>query len=190
FIECRIYPGKGDVKLTGQMGDVMKESAQAAFSWTRANATRLNIDPEKLANNDLHIHLPQGAIKKDGPSAGVALSCAVVSVFTGRPIRHDVAITGEIDLRGHALPVGGIKEKVIAAHRAGITIVFLPERNLKDTLDIPDEVKRELDIRTMTNIDDALSVTLGDAPPTPDPEPAIPPPTAPSRGNVGDRLPS
>jgi ATP-dependent Lon protease len=190
FIECRIYPGKGEVRLTGQMGDVMKESAQAAFSWTRANATRLKIDPDKIANSDLHIHLPQGAIKKDGPSAGVALTVAVVSVFTGRPIRHDVAITGEIDLRGHALPVGGIKEKVIAAHRAGISIVFLPERNLKDTIDIPEEVKSQLDIRTMTNIDDALSVALGDAPPTPDPEPAIPPPTAPSRGNVGERLPS
>jgi ATP-dependent Lon protease len=190
FIECRIYPGKGDVRLTGQMGDVMKESAQAAFSWTRANATRLGIDPEKLANSDLHIHLPQGAIKKDGPSAGVALTLAVVSVFTNRPVRHDIAITGEIDLRGHALPVGGIKEKVIAAHRAGIKIVFLPERNLKDTLDIPDEVKSQLDIRTMTKIDDALAVTLGDAPEVPEPEPAIPPPTAPSRSNVGDRLPS
>ncbi|HEX4422940.1 MAG TPA: endopeptidase La [Kofleriaceae bacterium] len=190
FIECRIYPGKGDVKLTGQMGDVMKESAQAAFSWTRSNAVRLGIDPEKLANSDLHIHLPQGAIKKDGPSAGVALTIAVVSVFTNRPVRNDVAITGEIDLRGHALPIGGVKEKVIAAHRAGIKIVFLPERNLKDTIDIPDEVKSQLDIRTMTKIDDALAVALGDAPATPDPEPAIPPPTAPSRGNVGDRLPS
>jgi ATP-dependent Lon protease len=190
FIECRIYPGKGDVRLTGQMGDVMKESAQAAFSWTRANAARLGIDPDKIANSDLHIHLPQGAIKKDGPSAGVALTLAVVSVFTGRPVRHDVAITGEIDLRGHALPVGGIKEKVIAAHRAGISIVFLPERNLKDTIDIPEEVKSQLEIRTMTRIDDALSVTLGDAPAKPEPEPAIPPPTAPSRGNVGERLPS
>jgi ATP-dependent Lon protease len=190
FIECRIYPGKGEVKLTGQMGDVMKESAQAAFSWTRANATKLGIDPEKIANSDLHIHLPQGAIKKDGPSAGVALTVAVVSVFTNRPIRHDVAITGEIDLRGHALPVGGIKEKVLAAHRAGIKIVFMPERNLKDTLDIPEEVRNQLDIRTMTKIDDALSVALGDAPAAPDPEPAIPPPTAPARGNVGDRLPS
>jgi ATP-dependent Lon protease len=190
FIECRIYPGKGDIRLTGQMGDVMKESAQAAFSWTRANATRLGIDPEKLANSDLHIHLPQGAIKKDGPSAGVALTLAVVSVFTNRPVRHDVAITGEIDLRGHALPVGGIKEKVIAAHRAGIKIVFMPERNLKDTLDIPVEVRSQLDIRTMTKIDDALAVALGDAPATPEPEPAIPPPTAPARGNVGDRLPS
>ncbi len=147
FIETRTYPGKGDVKLTGQMGDVMKESAQAAFSWTRSNATRLGIDHDKLSSLDLHIHLPQGAIKKDGPSAGVALTCAVVSVFTNRPIRNDVAITGEIDLRGHALPVGGIKEKVIAAHRAGIKIVFLPERNKKDTLDIPDEVKNELDLR-------------------------------------------
>jgi len=191
FIETRTYPGKGDVKLTGQMGDVMKESAQAAFSWTRSNATRLGIDHDKLSSLDLHIHLPQGAIKKDGPSAGVALTCAVVSVFTNRPIRNDVAITGEIDLRGHALPVGGIKEKVIAAHRAGIKIVFLPERNQKDTLDIPDEVKNELDLRFMNKIDDALQVALGDAPAAPDPEPAIPPPTAPTgRGSVGERLPS
>jgi ATP-dependent Lon protease len=190
FIECRIYPGKGDIRLTGQMGDVMKESAQAAFSWTRANAVRLGIDPERIANSDLHIHLPQGAIKKDGPSAGVALTLAVVSVFTNRPVRHDVAVTGEIDLRGHALPVGGIKEKVLAAHRAGIKIVFMPDRNLKDTLDIPEEVRNQLDIRTMTRIDDALSVALGDAPAASEPEPAIPPPTAPTRGNVGDRLPS
>ncbi|MDQ3337806.1 MAG: endopeptidase La [Myxococcota bacterium] len=190
FIETRIYPGKGDVRLTGQMGDVMKESAQAAVSWMRANATRLGIDHDKIANSDLHIHLPQGAIKKDGPSAGVALTCAVVSSFTKRPIRNDVAITGEIDLRGNALPIGGVKEKVLAAHRAGIKIVFLPKRNEKDVLDIPDEVKSELDIRYMSKIDDALAVALADAPPTPDPEPAIPPPTAPSRGNVGERLPS
>ncbi len=190
FIETRTYPGKGEVRLTGQLGDVMKESAQAAFSWARANATRLGIDHDRFASRDLHIHLPQGAIKKDGPSAGVALTCAVVSVFTNRPIRNDIAITGEIDLRGHALPVGGIKEKVIAAHRAGIKIVFLPERNRKDTIDIPEEVTKELELRFMTTIDDALSVALGDAPPTPDPEPAIPPPTAPSRGSVGERLPS
>jgi ATP-dependent Lon protease len=190
FIEARIYPGKGELRLTGQMGDVMKESATAAVSWMRANATRLGIDHDKIMTNDLHIHLPQGAIKKDGPSAGVALTCAVVSVFTKRPIRNDVAITGEIDLRGHALPVGGIKEKVIAAHRAGIKIVFLPERNVKDTLDIPEEVRNQLDIRPMTKIDDALQVALGDAPPPTEPEPAIPPPSAPSRGSMGDRLPS
>jgi ATP-dependent Lon protease len=190
FIEARRYPGKGDVRLTGQMGDVMKESATAAVSWTRANAARLNIDSDKIANSDLHIHLPQGAIKKDGPSAGVALTCAVVSVFTGRPIRNDVAITGEIDLRGHALPIGGVKEKVLAAHRAGIKIVFLPERNQKDTIDIPEEIRNQLDLRFMKKIDDALDVALGPMPPKSEPEPAIPPPTAPSRGSMGDRLPS
>ncbi len=190
FIETRIFPGKGETRLTGQMGDVMKESAQAAVSWTRANAARLGIDHDKIANSDLHIHLPQGAIKKDGPSAGVALTCVVVSAFTRRPVRNDVAITGEIDLRGNALPIGGVKEKVLAAHRAGIKIVFLPERNQKDTIDIPDSVKAELDIRYMKKIDDALNVVLGEAPAIPDPEPAIPPPTAPSRGTVGDHLPS
>jgi ATP-dependent Lon protease len=190
FIECRIFPGKGEIRLTGQMGDVMKESATIAVSWVRANAIRLGIDPDKIASSDIHIHLPQGAIKKDGPSAGVALTTAVVSVFTKRPIRNDMAITGEIDLRGHALPVGGIKEKVIAAHRAGIKLIFLPERNQKDTLEIPEQVRNELDLRYMTKIDDALAVALGDAPSTPEPEPAIPPPTAPSRGTVGERLPS
>jgi ATP-dependent Lon protease len=190
FIEARSYPGKGELKLTGQMGDVMKESATAAVSWVRANAARLGIDHDKIMSQDLHIHLPQGAVKKDGPSAGVALTCAIVSVFTRRPIRNDVAITGEIDLRGHALPVGGIKEKVLAAHRAGIKIVFLPERNQKDTLDIPEEVRNQLDLRYMTKIDDALAVALGDAPPPTEPEPAIPPPAAPSRGSMGERLPS
>jgi ATP-dependent Lon protease len=190
FIEARIYPGKGEMRLTGQLGDVMKESAAAAVSWMRANAARLGIDHDKIMANDLHIHLPQGAIKKDGPSAGVALTVAVVSAFTKRPVRNDVAITGEIDLRGHALPVGGIKEKVLAAHRAGIKIVFLPERNRKDTIDIPQEVRDQLDLRYMTKIDDALAVALGDAPPASEPEPAIPPPAAPSRGNIGERLPS
>ncbi len=190
FIEARVYPGKGDFKLTGQLGDVMKESATAAMSWMRSNAVRLGIDPDKVAASDLHIHLPQGGIKKDGPSAGVALSVAIVSVFSNRPIRNDVAITGEIDLRGHALPVGGIKEKVLAAHRAGIKIVCLPERNRKDVLDIPEEVRNELDIRFMTKIDDGIAVALGDKVTPADPEPAMPPPTAPARGAVGERLPS
>jgi ATP-dependent Lon protease len=189
FIEARTYPGKGETRLTGQLGDVMKESAAAAVSWMRSNQARLGIDHDKITANDLHIHLPQGAIKKDGPSAGVALTCAVVSAFTKRPIRNDVAITGEIDLRGHALPVGGIKEKVLAAHRAGIKIVFLPERNRKDTLDIPEEVRNQLDLRFMTKIDDALAVALGDAPPASEPEPAIPPPSAPPR-QMPERLPS
>jgi ATP-dependent Lon protease len=190
FIEARIFPGKGELRLTGQLGDVMKESATAAVSWTRANAARLGIDHDKIMANDLHIHLPQGAIKKDGPSAGVALTCAVVSAFTRRPIRNDVAITGEIDLRGHALPVGGIKEKVLAAHRAGIKIVFLPERNRKDTLDIPEEVRNQLDFRFMTKIDDALAVALGEGSPASEPEPAIPPPTTPTPRSMPERLPS
>ncbi len=190
FIECRIFPGKGEVRLTGQMGDVMKESAQAAVSWMRSNASRLGIDHDKIAGSDIHIHLPQGGIKKDGPSAGVALTCAVVSVFTNRPVRNDVAMTGEVDLRGNALPIGGLKEKILAAHRAGIKIVFIPHRNEKDILDIPDEIKAQLDIRTMKKVDDALAVVLGEKIVVPDPEPAIPPPTAPSRGAVGERLPS
>ena len=143
FIEARAYPGKGDLRLTGQMGDVMKESATTAVSWVRANSARLGIDHDKMMTSDLHIHLPQGAIKKDGPSAGVALATAVASVFSKRPIRNDVAITGEIDLRGHALPVGGIKEKVLAAHRAGITTVFMPQRNEKDILEIPEQVRND-----------------------------------------------
>jgi len=190
FIECRIFPGKGEVRLTGQMGDVMKESAQAAVSWMRSNAARLGIDHDKIASSDIHIHLPQGGIKKDGPSAGVALTCAVVSVFTNRPVRNDVAMTGEVDLRGNALPIGGLKEKLLAAHRAGIKLVFIPYRNEKDILDIPEEIRNQLDIRTMKKVDDALAVVLGEKIVVPDPEPAIPPPTAPARGAVGDRLPS
>ncbi len=190
FIECRTYPGKGEVRLTGQMGDVMKESAQAAVSWMRSNAVRLGIDHETIAASDIHIHLPQGAIKKDGPSAGVALTCAVVSVFTNRSIRNDVALTGEVDLRGHALPIGGVKEKVLAAHRAGMKLVFLPERNRKDILDIPEEIRNDLEIRFMSKVDDALDAVLGERPATPDPEPAMPPPSAPGRGTVGERLPS
>jgi ATP-dependent Lon protease len=141
FIETRKYQGKGELRLTGQLGDVMKESATAAHSWVRSNAARLGIEHEHIAATDLHVHLPQGAVKKDGPSAGVALTCALVSVLSGRPIRNDIAITGEVDLRGNALPVGGIKEKLLAAHRAGIKIAFIPAKNAKDLIDIPPEVR-------------------------------------------------
>ena len=119
---------------------------------------------------------PQGAVKKDGPSAGVALTVAIVSALTGRTIRHDVAITGEVNLRGRAMPVGGIKEKVLAAHRAGIKVVFLPERNRKDTIDIPAEVRNELDIRFISRVDDALDITLGEVPPRGESVPPMPPP--------------
>ena len=178
FIETRAFQGKGDLRLTGQLGDVMKESATAAHSWVRSNAARLGIDSDKIAATDLHVHLPQGAVKKDGPSAGVALTVALVSALSQRPVRNDVAITGEIDLRGHALPVGGIKEKLLAAHRAGIKVVFVPERNRKDLLDIPEEIRNELDIRFMTKIDDALAIALEPAPPPAEAPPSMPPPTS------------
>jgi ATP-dependent Lon protease len=190
FIEARTFPGKGELKLTGQLGDVMKESATAAHTWVRANAARIGIDQDRIATSDVHVHLPQGGVKKDGPSAGVALTCALVSTLAQRPIRNDVAITGEIDLRGHALPVGGIKEKLLAAHRAGIKVVFVPARNAKDLIEIPAEVKAELDIRLMNNIDDALAVALAPPPATGDVDPGLPPPTPPASSGVGEHLPS
>jgi ATP-dependent Lon protease len=176
FIEARVLPGKGELRLTGQLGDVMRESAQAAMSWVRTNAAKLGIESERIASTDLHIHLPQGAVKKDGPSAGVALTVAIVSALTGRTIRHDVAITGEVNLRGRSMAVGGIKEKVLAAHRAGIKVVFLPERNRKDTIDIPAEVRDQLDLRFISKVDEALDITLGEAPPKGESVPPMPPP--------------
>lgn len=161
FIEARAMPGEGRLKLTGQLGDVMNESATAAFSWVRANADKLDIDSKKLSSLDIHLHLPSGAIKKDGPSAGVAMATALVSLLENKPVRNDVAITGELTLRGLSLPVGGIKEKVLAAHRAGIKIVLLPARNQKDLLDIPEEVQNELDIQFIKRVDDALAIALG-----------------------------
>jgi ATP-dependent Lon protease len=190
FIETRTFPGKGEIRITGQLGDVMKESAQAAVSWVRSNAARIGLDHDKIMASDLHIHLPQGGVKKDGPSAGVALTCAVVSAFSNRPVRNDIAITGEIDLRGHALPVGGIKEKVLAAHRAGIKIVYLPERNRKDAIEIPPEVTRDLELRYMHKIDDVLNVVLGAQPAPSDPAPQMPPPVTGGGRQPAERLPS
>ena len=196
FIEVRALPasrsgGGGELRLTGQLGEVMRESAQAALSWVRSNASRLGIDAEKISSSDIHIHLPQGGVKKDGPSAGVALTVALVSALTGRTVRNDVAITGEVNLRGRSMPVGGIKEKVLAAHRAGIKIVFLPEKNRKDTIDIPKEIRDELDIRFISKVDEALDVTLGEVPPRGESVPPIPPPpTATAGTRPTDRLPS
>ena len=191
FIETRKYQGKGELRLTGQLGDVMKESATAAHSWVRSNATRLGIEQDHIASTDLHVHLPQGAVKKDGPSAGVALTVALVSALSGRPIRNDIAITGEIDLRGNALPVGGIKEKLLAAHRAGIKIAFIPARNDKDLIDIPAEIRAELEIRLMNKIDDALAVALEPAPaPAVEPPPSMPPPADLGGRSLPESLPS
>ncbi|HUH05381.1 MAG TPA: endopeptidase La, partial [Kofleriaceae bacterium] len=177
FIEVREMPGTGQLKLTGQVGDVMRESALAALSWLRANGERFGIDAERFQRSDLHIHLPAGAIRKDGPSAGVALTAVLVSLYSNRPIRHDVAITGEVTLRGKVLPVGGIKEKLLAAHRAGISTIVLPKRNEKDLVDIPSSVRDELEIHLVSKVEEALEIALGAPLPLPDAEPAPPPTT-------------
>ena len=162
FIEATAMPGGKDVRLrlTGQLGDVMKESAEAALSWVRANAETLGIHSKALEGGEIHLHVPAGAVPKDGPSAGIALVTALVSVLTGRRARGDVAMTGEISLRGRVLPVGGVKDKVLAAARAGIKTVVLPRRNEKDLVDVPDEVRREVDIRAVDAIEEVLGIAL------------------------------
>ena len=160
FVEATAMPGKGKLQLTGKLGDVMKESAQTALSWVRAHSAELNIDPGFFENMDLHLHVPQGAIAKDGPSAGTAILSAIVSLLTGRKVRSDVAMTGEVTLRGAVLPVGGIKSKVLAAHRAGIRTVFLPERNAKDILEVPQDVRNELSFVVVNNVRTVLDSVL------------------------------
>jgi ATP-dependent Lon protease len=163
FIEATRFPGKGNITLTGQIGDVMKESATAAFSLIRSRAESLGINAKLLAESDIHIHIPAGAIPKDGPSAGVAMFTALASLLMNRPVRHDVAMTGEITLRGLVLPIGGLKEKTLAAKRAGIKQVIVPKRNEKDLPDIPDEVKSSLKFHFVETVDDVLAVALGAA---------------------------
>ena len=153
-------PGKGQLQLTGQIGDVMKESAQAAFSVVKANAKRLGIDETQFAKHDYHIHVPAGAIPKDGPSAGVAMLTSLVSLLLKKPTRPDVAMTGEITLRGLVLPIGGLKEKVLAAKQAGIKTVILPDRNKKDVPEIPKEAKKGLSFTFVRNTRDVLKATL------------------------------
>jgi ATP-dependent Lon protease len=164
FIEATLVPGKGQLILTGQLGDVMKESAQAAVTLAKGRLDKLGTDRSVLETNDLHIHLPAGAIPKDGPSAGVAMFLAVASLLSGRTVRHDIAMTGEISLRGLVLPIGGIKEKSLAALRAGINTVLLPKRNEKDLEDIPEPARKQLKFVFLENIDDALAAAF-DPPP-------------------------
>ncbi len=171
FIEATKYAGKGNISITGQLGNVMKESVAAAFSWVRTHAELLGIAPELLANSDIHVHVPAGGTPKDGPSAGVAMVTAITSLMTGRPVRSDIAMTGEITLRGIVTPIGGVKEKVLAAHRAGIKHVLLPARNKKDLEDIPEEVRQELRIDFVSRIDEVLKFALLDLPAAP----SIPP---------------
>jgi len=159
-IEAAVLPGKGKTTTTGKLGEVMQESIQAALSVVRSRAKRLGIDEEFYQKNDLHIHLPEGAIPKDGPSAGVGMCTAMVSVLTGIPVRADVAMTGEITLRGEVLPIGGLKEKLLAAQRGGIKVVLIPEENTKDLAEIPDNIKNKLDIHPVKWIDQVLEMAL------------------------------
>ncbi len=153
-------PGKGSLLLTGQLGDVMQESAQAALSFTRSRATQLGIDPDEFDRLDIHVHLPEGAIPKDGPSAGITLATALISALTQRKVRRDVAMTGEITLRGRVLPVGGVREKILTAHRAGVKSVLLPKRNEKDLVEIPKRTLKGIRLVLVDHMDEVLEQAL------------------------------
>jgi ATP-dependent Lon protease len=183
--------GKDRLILTGQLGDVMKESAQAAVSFIRTNAAKLGLAEAGFEGQDFHIHIPAGAIPKDGPSAGVTMLTAMVSFLTRRRVVKDLAMTGEITLRGQVLPVGGIKEKVLAAHRAGIKRIIMPARNEKDLVDVPAQARKELEFVFAAHMDEVLKAALeespvGRKPPAPEPEgeKLPPPPKTPGPGEV------
>jgi ATP-dependent Lon protease len=163
FIEAGAYPGKGRLKVTGQLGDVMQESAQAAHSWVRAHAAQLGLEPEWFERHDMHVHVPAGAVPKDGPSAGITMATAIVSLASGRPVSDDVAMTGEITLTGQVLPIGGVREKVLAAKRAGIGTVVLPHENEPDLSELPDEVRETTRFVLADSIEQVLDAALGGA---------------------------
>ena len=159
-IEVAVMPGQGAVDLTGRLGDVMKESARTALSYIRSKSQDIGIQPDFHKTNDLHIHVPEGAVPKDGPSAGVALTCAMVSALTGWPARQDVAMTGEVTLRGRVLAIGGVKEKLMAAHRMGIDTILLPKANEKDLSEIPVDVREKMDVHLISCVDQAVQFVL------------------------------
>jgi ATP-dependent Lon protease len=162
FVESSMMRGKGKITITGRLGDVMKESAMAALTWIRSNAERLRLDERLFHRTDFHIHIPAGAIPKDGPSAGITLACSLVSSLTGLPVSPELAMTGEVTLRGKVLPVGGIKEKVIAAKSAGIKQVILPTRNEKDLEDVSDPVRKALKFHFVDDLDQVLDMVFKD----------------------------
>jgi ATP-dependent Lon protease len=157
-------PGGEKLVLTGQLGDVMKESAQIALSAVRAHADEFGLDDERFENRSFHLHVPAGAIPKDGPSAGITMATALASLLTGRPVRHTVGMTGEVTLQGRVLPIGGLKQKVLAAHAAGITDVILPERNRPDLDDVPEDVRNEMTFHSVMSLSEVLAVALEPAP--------------------------
>jgi ATP-dependent Lon protease len=159
-IEALKLPGKGRMKTTGKLGDVMKESIEAAASYVRSISPQLGVKPPKFETMDIHVHVPEGATPKDGPSAGLAMVTSIVSVITGIPVRKDVAMTGEVTLRGNALPIGGLKEKLLAALRAGMTTVLIPEENAKDLVDIPENVKKGMTIIPVSHVREVLKIAL------------------------------
>ena len=156
FIEATAYPGKGKLTITGQLGEVMQESAHAALSWVRSHAAELGLAPEWFATNDVHIHVPAGAVPKDGPSAGVTMATTIVSLVRGIPVDDDVGMTGEITLTGQVLPIGGVREKVLAAERAGLTRVILPLENAADLDDLPPETRAELEFVLVDHVEEVF----------------------------------
>jgi len=164
-----VLDGKGNLQMTGQIGDVMQESGQAALTYVKSRAAQLGIDLDVFERMDIHVHLPEGAIPKDGPSAGITLATALISALTGRPVHKEVGMTGEITLRGRVLPIGGLREKTMAAHRAGLKVVLIPEKNMKDLVDVPKKVREDLKIIPIQHMDQVLEIALA-------PEAALEPP--------------
>ena len=159
-IEVNIMPGSGKIELTGSLGDVMKESAMDAISYIRSKCGDYKIAPDFYKTCDIHIHVPEGATPKDGPSAGITIATALVSALSGYPVRHDVAMTGEITLRGRVLPIGGLKEKSIAAYRSGIRTIIIPHENLKDLEEIPEHIKNEIKFVNVKSVDEVFATAL------------------------------
>ena len=159
FVEATRMDGEGGLVLTGQLGDVMKESARIALSYVRSHSEQLGIDPSRF-DREFHLHVPAGAIPKDGPSAGTAMTTALVSLLSGRPVKHTVGMTGEVTLQGRVLPIGGLKQKVLAAHAAGLTEVILPERNRGDLAEVPDEVAEEMTFHPVMSIEEVIERAL------------------------------
>lgn len=164
-VEVLLVEGKGNLQITGQIGNIMQESAQASLSYLKSRSRILDIDPEIYDQVDIHIHIPEGSIPKDGPSAGITIATALVSAFTGREVLHEVGMTGEITLRGRVLPVGGVREKVLAAHRVGLKVVILPKRSVKDLIDMPNRVNKEVKIMPVEHMDQVLEISLAPEPP-------------------------